>query len=231
VRQVGVAIARRAARELQVGAGIESTSVAALLRELRLGVEPLPARSVLVADEAGMVPTRELSELLDHVERAGGKLVLVGDHHQLPELEAGGAFRGLVQRGLAAELGENLRQAHAWERNALDQLRDGRADEALAAYRMHGRVSVEPTEDDARERLVRDWLAAEDPDRAVMIAHRRVDVAALNVRARAHLTATGEVHGATLSLPGGEFAVGDWVAIKRNDLRRGAHNGDRGRVV
>ena len=74
-----------------------------------------------------------------------GKLVLVGDDRQLPAIEAGGAFRGLVQRGLAIELGENVRQAHVWEREALDHLRDGRAEEALALYGEHGALVVEPT--------------------------------------------------------------------------------------
>jgi ATP-dependent exoDNAse (exonuclease V) alpha subunit len=108
---LGVAVARRAAAELTDGAGIESTGVAALLSNLNRSGHALPERCVLVVDEAGMVPTRQLAALLDHVEAADGKLVLVGDHHQLPALEAGGAFRGLVQRGLAVELVENRRQA------------------------------------------------------------------------------------------------------------------------
>ena len=99
-RVVGAALARRAARELEDGAGIESTSVAALLDELRTRrCSALPRRAVLVIDEAGMVPTRELAELVEHVERAGAKLVLVGDHRQLPEIGAGGAFRGARTRG------------------------------------------------------------------------------------------------------------------------------------
>ena len=57
---------------------------------------------MLVVDEAGMVPTRQLAQLVDAAAAVGGKLVLVGDHRQLPELEAGGAFRGLVNRGLAS---------------------------------------------------------------------------------------------------------------------------------
>jgi len=52
----------------------------------------------------------------------------------LPAIEARGAFRGLIQRGLAVELGENIRQANLWEREALDHLRAGRAEEALDLY-------------------------------------------------------------------------------------------------
>jgi ATP-dependent exoDNAse (exonuclease V) alpha subunit len=70
---LGVATARRAANELQTGAGIESTSVAALLGDLRRGGGAgLPRQCVLVVDEAGMVPTRELAELVDQVERVDG---------------------------------------------------------------------------------------------------------------------------------------------------------------
>lgn len=145
---LGVTVARRAARELEDGAGISSTSVAALLGDLRTrGQAPLPERCVLVVDEAGMVATRQLAALLEPVQAVDGKLVLVGDHRQLPELEAGGAFRGLVHRGLAIELTENRRQVHAWERTALDHLREGRPEPALALYQAHDRLVIDTTSD------------------------------------------------------------------------------------
>jgi hypothetical protein len=227
---LGVAVARRAAAELRDGAGIESTSVAALLHGLRLDGRGLPPAAVLVVDEAGMVPTRDLAALLDHVERVGGKLVLVGDHGQLPELEAGGVFRGLVQRRLAIELRDNVRQVHRWERQALDELRDGRAEQALARYGAHGRISVSVDETQTHRALVRDWLAARQ-DEAVMITHRRADVGELNRLAREQLRRVGRLGDAELALPGGEFAVGDLIVVKRNERRLGVHNGDRGRVT
>ena len=45
-----------------------------------------------------MVDTRTLARLVRHTTRARAKLVLVGDHRQLPEIGAGGAFSGLVHR-------------------------------------------------------------------------------------------------------------------------------------
>ncbi|HWM12584.1 MAG TPA: MobF family relaxase [Solirubrobacteraceae bacterium] len=228
---LGAAVARRAARELQDDSRIASTSVAALLAALRARPDELPARAVLVIDEAGMVPTRQLAELVDHAGRVGGKLVLVGDHRQLPALEAGGAFRGLVTRGLAIELRENRRQENAWERTALDHLRDGRADEALALYQAHDRLTVSPTAGGARRQLVRDWWGAGDLNGAVMIAHRRADVADLNARARRLLHGAGVLGRDELTLAGGEFAVGDRVVVKANDVRRGINNGDRAQIV
>jgi conjugative relaxase-like TrwC/TraI family protein len=223
---LGAAVARRAARELETGAGIRSTSVTVVLASTWL-----PERVVLVVDEAGMVGTRQLAALADRVDQARGKLVLVGDHRQLPELEAGGAFRGLVRRGLAIELRENRRQTNEWERGALDHVREGRAEEAVEVYAAHGRLNVAASAEEARVRLVRDWAAHGDPDGSVMIARRRVDVADLNRRARERMREAGSLGAEELRLAGGSFAVGDCVVVKQNAPRVGVSNGDRAVVT
>jgi ATP-dependent exoDNAse (exonuclease V) alpha subunit len=157
-RVVGVALSWRAARELQESAEIPSASVEALLARLReKPMTTLPARrSVVVVDEAGMVSTRQLAELVDHAARLHAKLVLVGDHRQLAEIEAGGAFRALARRLPVIELAENRRQAAAWERDALALLRDGDSRRALRAYEDHGRVVTGERADEVRRRLVAD---------------------------------------------------------------------------
>ena len=79
---IGAALAARAAAELQSAAGIPSSTLTRLLGRLdRTSMEP---NTVLVIDEAGMVGTRVLARVLDHAERAGAKVVLVGDPKQLP---------------------------------------------------------------------------------------------------------------------------------------------------
>jgi ATP-dependent exoDNAse (exonuclease V) alpha subunit len=226
----GVAVARRAARELESQTGIPGTSVAALLAGLEAGQRP-PSGVVLVVDEAGMTGTRALATMLDHVERAGGKLVLVGDDRRLPAIDAGGAFAALVRRGVAIELTENRRQAVAWEREAVEHLRAGRGAEALALYLRHDRLTVVPTDEDAREALVADWWTARDPDGAVMIALQRVDVADLNRRARERMRTAGALGPAEVDLPGGRFAVGDRVLVRRNHPLLGVSNGDRATVT
>jgi hypothetical protein len=226
---LGVAVARRAAVELRDGAGIESTSIAALLAGVQHA--PLPDRCVLVVDEAGMASTRQLAELFDHVLGAEGKLVLVGDRRQLPEIEAGGVFHALVARGLAIELRNNLRQVNVWERRALEHIREGRPEPALELYASHGRLLVEPDETTARERLVADWWAGRGPGDAVMIARLCVDVADLNSRARERMREAGALGGPELELPGSGFVAGDHVVVKRNDSRAGVSNGERARVL
>jgi ATP-dependent exoDNAse (exonuclease V) alpha subunit len=75
----GVALAARAALELEASAGIRATTLAGLLGQVddhRQG-SPLQPGSVLVVDEAGMIGTRQLARLLDHrtavrEDRVGG---------------------------------------------------------------------------------------------------------------------------------------------------------------
>ena len=248
---LGAALSARAAAELQAGSGITSSTLHRLLWELgpvpvehRSGFAPDPIaalelgrRSVVVVDEAGMVGTRQLARLLGHARAAGAGVVLVGDDHQLPEIDAGGAFRGLADRLGALELTDNRRQSQAWEREALRLLRDGRAPEAIAAYQAHGRVVTGASADAVRARLVADWWTARGAGGAeggggvVMVAARRADVRELNARARQLRVAAGEVHGTELSTRGGAMAAGDLVMARRNSTHLRVHNGDRGTVL
>ena len=233
---VGCALAARTAAQLQDGTGIASDTVDALLARLdRFDVEGLAAGAVVVVDEAGMVGTRKLARLFSHVEKAQAKVVLVGDHRQLPEIEAGGIFRGLTTRLSVVELTENRRQHEAWERAALDQLRDGDPAEGIAAFADHGRITTGATAEQVRQRLVDDWLQAHNgraPGEAgVMLAARRVDVDDLNVRARSRLQDAGRLTGQALAAAAREFAVGDRVICGRNDRRLDVFNGDLATVT
>ena len=200
----GVAVARRAARELELGAGIPSTSVAGLLDRFDRG-RSLPRGVVLVVDEAGMLGTRDLARLLDHVQQREGKLVLVGDPHQLPEIDAGGAFAGLVRRGMVIELRENRRQVEPWERTAVDHLRSGHVDQALALYNAHDRIHIAADDTAAIDRVVSEWWNSRSDD-VVMIAGRRNDVARLNAAARERMRAAGRLGAHELRVAGAGYA-------------------------
>jgi conjugative relaxase-like TrwC/TraI family protein len=235
IRVAGVALAARAALELEASAGIPSTTLARLLARLddhRDG-SPLEPGSVLVVDEAGMVGTRQLARLLDHADTQSVKVVLVGDPHQLPEIDAGGLFRALTTRLPAIELTNNRRQHHTWEQVALDELRHGEVDTALAAYRQHGRIRTAATAEQVRATLVDDWWATakDDLPGSVMIALRRADVADLNHRARAAMLTAGRLTGPALYVGEHALRAGDRIVCLRNDRRIGVINGTRATIT
>ncbi|TVP75558.1 MAG: conjugative relaxase, partial [Nitriliruptor sp.] len=235
-RVTGVALAARAALELETSAGTRSTTLARLLGQIDDGRNgsPLQPGSVLVVDEAGMVGTRQLARLLDHAEQQAVKVVLVGDPHQLPEIDAGGLFRALATRLPAIELTHNRRQTHGWEQAALDDLRHGDPDVALAAYRQHGRIRTADTAQHLRDRLVEDWwtTARRDLPGSLMIALRRDDVADLNHRARAKMLEAGRLTGpAIVTTNGVQLQAGDRIVCLRNAPRHGVVNGTRATIT
>ena len=192
-RVFGAALSARAARGLQEGSGIGSDTLARVLATISTGELDLRPHDVVVVDEAGMVGTRNLAALIRATHRVGAKAVLVGDPHQLPEIEAGGAFAALASTRLrVSRLTQNRRQVNEWERGALAELRAGHAGLAVATYDRAGRVHVAPTLAEARHDLVESWLRARRAgEDAIMLAVTRHDVAELNVRARAALREGG----------------------------------------
>lgn len=232
-RVIGCALAARAAQELQGGSGIESTTLAKLLGELDDPAHGgLAKRSVVVADEAGMVGTRDLERLLEHAGAADAKVVLVGDDAQLPEIAAGGAFRGIKDRLGTVELTEVRRQPAEWERGALELLRAGRAEEAIDLYGQRGRLFAARSADETRTRLVEEWWASyRGGEEAIMIAARRSDVSSLNAEARELMAASGRLESEPFETPAGSFAVGDVVMTTHNNRPLGVVNGTRATVI
>ncbi len=226
----GCALSARAAAELRDQAAINTTTIA----RLRLAVEhghQLEWGGVLVVDEAGMVGTRDLAALAEHVDARQGRLVLVGDDRQLPEIEAGGAFRGLAERAGAHELTSVQRQRDQEDREALDALRRGDTRSWAERYGERGDLVTAPTAPALRERLVADWWQSREAgDAAVMLAYRRRDVADLNERARTRMRSAGRFAGDDVQHGERSYAVGDEVRLARNDRALQVINGDRGMV-
>jgi conjugative relaxase-like TrwC/TraI family protein len=221
------------------GEGFEDVATCdRLLGELDCGREQLDHRAVLVVDEAGMVGSRKLTRLLQHAERAQAKVVLVGDDRQLAAIDAGGGFRALRLRLGASELTENRRQHQAWEREALDLVRSGLVEEAVAAYQAHDRMVAADSKPAATLALLQDWWAAyqeAEPDPAqevIVLAARRVEVDRLNSACQELLAARGRLGPERLEVEDRQLAVGDRVVCGKNAIAElGVANGSRGTIT
>jgi conjugative relaxase-like TrwC/TraI family protein len=223
---LGAAPSGIAAEKLQDETGIPSTTLHRLLQRA------LPERCLVVVDEAGMAETRILAPLLERVEHAQGRIVLIGDPCQLPAVGAGGLFAGIVERHGAIELGENRRQHDLEERRALEAIRNGLGRDYLAFAEGTGRLISSDTPVRAKIRLLSDWweAARDDLPGSVMIALRRRDVAELNALARALMDSHGRLGRRRLTVAGTEFAAGDRIVCLRNDDALGVKNGTRATV-
>lgn len=213
---IGLAPSARAARELQEGAGIDSTTLARHLVEQRT----ITSTTLVVVDEAAMAGTRDLAAVVAQATRVGAKVVLVGDDRQLPEVATGGAFRAaeatLGER--VVELTVNRRQRHEWERHALDQLRAGDVAAAFAAYRDHGRVVLADDPADLHGIVIGEWLETRATGADVLLlAGTRSETRLLNRHARQALIDNGQLDTAgEVELQGRRFTTGDEVVLRCN---------------
>lgn len=232
----GAALSGIAAESLEGGSGIASRTIASLEYQWDQGRELLGSRDVLVIDEAGMIGTRQMERVLSAAERAGAKVVLVGDPEQLQAIEAGAAFRALAERHGAAEISEVRRQHEDWQRDATRALATGRTGEAVHAYAEHGMVEAADTREQARAELVDRWDAQRlaDPDQTrIILTHTNVEVRDLNLAARERLRDAGELGedvGVAAERGAREFASGDRIMFLKNERGLGVKNGSLGKV-
>ncbi|MEW6125065.1 MAG: Ti-type conjugative transfer relaxase TraA [Pseudomonadota bacterium] len=232
----GVALSGIAAENLESGSGIASRTIASLEHGWGRGRDLLTSRDVLVIDEAGMVGTRQLERVLSHAADAGAKVVLVGDPQQLQSIEAGAAFRSLVERHGGAEISEVRRQRADWQRDATRDLATGKIGEAIQAYERNGMVHAAQTREQARGELIDRWDSDRQaaPDRSrIILTHTNDEVRALNQAARERMREAGDLgEEVQVIVERGErsFASGDRVMFLQNERGLGVKNGTLGTI-
>ena len=235
---IGAALAGKAADGLKQASGINSRTLASLEKSIESGSALPHGKTVLVIDEAGMIGTRQFARLVAHAKAAGTKLVFVGDPEQLQPIHAGRPFKALTEQLPTVKLTEIRRQKEAWQRQASRALAGGQTDDALAAYEKFGCVENCSDIADAIETLVRDYVADHneqgDTKSRIALAHRRVDVHAINQGIRSLRKAQGELEEEILIKTDHgprAFAARDRIVLTRNDYDLDVRNGMLGEVL
>jgi conjugative relaxase-like TrwC/TraI family protein len=214
----GVAPSARAAIELSAATGVRATTMHSLLSGWERGSSE-PNGGLLIVDEAGMADIRTLTEVVVRHVDGGGRVLLAGDHHQLPEIGAGGGFEYATHHAhTVAELTTNRRQRNTWEHEALAQLRHGDVRSAVTAYANHERVTVAPTSADLVTLAVDQWRAARadglDP---ILLAGTNELVDRLNQACIDDLISTGAIADVPATDYGTQsFRPGERVVVRRN---------------
>jgi conjugative relaxase-like TrwC/TraI family protein len=219
----GVAPTAKAARVLGRETRMPSDTVAKLLHEWHRTDRPpadrhrLPVGATVIVDEAGMVGTGALHQLVTLADQHRWRLALVGDPHQLQAVGRGGLFHELCASGRTHELARIHRFRQPWEAAASLQLRHGDP-AALDIYQAHGRI-VPGTLDLHLDRITNMWMAATSSGDTIAVTtatNDHVDTINRSVQtARLH---TGHLDPAAVAIGGAEHAhPGDVVVTRRND--------------
>lgn len=182
--------------------------------ELRLRIGDL-----VVVDEAGMASTEDIADIAQRCERAGSKLLLVGDSRQLAAVGPGGALADVGAIAQRYELTEVRRFSHAWEGDASLRLREGDLT-ALDDYDKHGRLRSAGTAEEAQFQASRAWLADTLAGmRSLLLVGSNAAAAEVNAELRAELVRLGKVEeqGVPLDREGTVAGVGDLVQARKNN--------------
>ena len=237
-RVIGLAPTNAVAQDLGREGFAEASTVHAALFRLKNGRTVWDRRTVVVVDEAAMLDSHVMGELLGAARAAGAKVILAGDDRQLASIERGGLFTELKARHGAAAIVQVTRQRAAWQREAARDLAEGRFAEAVAAFDRHGAITWAPDQDAARAGLVAAWKrdADEKPGSTRFVfAYTNLDVDAFNLDLRAVRRERGELAGGDVrfetkhgALP---FAVGDRVQFTDTLKAARLYNGNVGTIT
>lgn len=159
----------------------EQTVLISEREELTKGVNKSP--QFWLVDEASMVGTKLMRDLLQRASQMGARVVLTGDVRQLASVEAGAAFRQLQAHGMETyRLEEIVRQTNRGTRDAVYLSLMKRASHALGrlqesgstikemvSRKKSGKIDHEKSGETRRQELVKDYVDLAPEERAKSI--------------------------------------------------------------
>ncbi|MEA5536867.1 MobF family relaxase [Crocosphaera sp. XPORK-15E] len=226
----GLAPSAAAADVLQSKSGISSQTLASYLLTPN---EQLPNQEILLVDEAGMLSTKQMEQLLEKTQAKQSRLILLGDSKQLSAVEAGAPFKLLQDQGLpTAIIDQNLRQRDSYLKQVVDLMatHDQDQDSINQAYLKlyeHQKIRQIPQDKQRSSALTQDYLTRSKDvrDRTLILAGTNADKQAITQTVRQGLIEEGTLGQESLTLQ----------TLKRKDIDKfaltQAHAYQRGDVI
>jgi Ti-type conjugative transfer relaxase TraA len=226
----GLAPTHAVKEDLKKAGFIEPSTIAAELMRQEKGIAEWNARTVLIVDEAAMLSTRNLGELIEQAHHRKAKVVLVGDDKQLASIDRGGMFSSLRDEHGAAELHEVRRVSDAEQKRAFNHMHLGDFETALGIFEQQGAIHWTANQNAAREALLAKYTAdatARPDQNRFVFAYTNAAVDAINQDVRGWRRERGELgpdhefhtkHGVA------SFAEGDRIQFTGNAQTKSARD-------
>ncbi|HAT1796908.1 TPA: Ti-type conjugative transfer relaxase TraA [Legionella pneumophila] len=234
---IGAALSGKVAKSLQTETGITTATIKSLSYRLANNMMQLSNKHVLIIDEAGMVDFSSMVYLIKEANKAGSKVVLIGDPDQLKPIQRGEIFRGIAARTGYIELENIQRQQDVGDRQASLDLAKGDIGKAIQHYQDKGAITIADTKLQALEQVIVDWkqdLETTNMADTIILSYTRKAVNHLNDKAREALIAENKLGEENIVYQGMErslkISTGERLLFRENNKVLGVRNGDTATV-
>ena len=171
------------------GEGLEARTVQSFLKAKDKKID---ANTVVFIDEAGVIPARQMHELMKTIQASGARAVFLGDTEQTKAVEAGKPFEQLMKAGMeTAYLTDIQRQKNPELLKAVQMAAGGRSKDSLAHV---SSILHEPNAGERYKQMVQEYAALSKDlrERTLIVTGTNESRKALNEGIRAELGLKGQ---------------------------------------
>ncbi|OIN85056.1 viral (Super1) RNA helicase family protein [Francisella sp. TX07-6608] len=231
-KMYGASISGKVSQSLESEANIQSRTISSLLLAYKNNSNNLPEKgSILVIDEAGMVGSDDMFDIVKLSKERKLKLVLVGDPNQLEAIGRGSPFKQILDDTGFTTLKQIRRQRDAQDQQATVDLAEGRVGKAVDHYQSKGNVHFASSEKvfDVVVDKYADYVKQGKKNDTLVLSYTRDDVRKLNIQIRDYLVKNNQISLGTsvdIAIPRGllrkdeihsnRITVGEKIVFLRN---------------
>jgi len=151
-------------------------------------------KEVWVVDEASMLGSRKMDELMKAAEKTDARVVYIGDTKQLQSIEAGKMFEKLQQNGdlKTIRMSEVQRQKDEHYKDIIRDISEKRIDKAFAKLESKNRISEIADRQERLDAVKKDFISR-DHKNTIIVTAKNADRNSLNKAIRDELKRQGKV--------------------------------------
>ena len=194
IKMRGLAPSAAAASELNKGADINCQTLDAYLN---IPQKSLPKNELIVVDEAGMIGSSQMQNLLEKGKQTNSRILLIGDTKQLAAVQAGSPFKLLQEQTHLPTIGinQNVRQQNFQLKEVVALLSKGEIKQGYQKLNEQGRIKQIPIDSLRLKAVVNDYLERDGTTQAqtLILAGTNKEKSAITNQIRQGLIEQGQL--------------------------------------